>query len=126
MAHPDVLRDMALFVEVARTRSFARAATSLGLAVSSLSRRMTHLEAAVGLRLIDRSTRGQLVLTPHGEAYLPEASRLVAEAERTLEAIASPLGAPSTDTDPQVELDACSSTILAELRALNDHLESRL
>lgn len=84
MPHPQVLRDMALFVEVAKRKSFSQAATALGMPISSLSRRITLFEAAVGLRLLDRTTR-KLVLTSYGEAYLAQATRLVEEAQRTFD-----------------------------------------
>lgn len=79
LAHPQVLRDMALFVEVAKRKSFSQAAAALDVPISSLSRRITQFETAIGLRLLDRTTR-KLVLTPHGEAYYAQAIRLVEEA----------------------------------------------
>ncbi len=42
MANPQILRDMTLFVEVARRRSFSQAATALDMPVSSLSRRISN------------------------------------------------------------------------------------
>ncbi|GJE27132.1 HTH-type transcriptional regulator DmlR [Methylobacterium organophilum] len=84
MPHPQILRDMALFVEVAKRRSFSQAAAALGMPISSLSRRITLFEAAVGLRLLDRTTR-KLVLTSYGEAYLAQATRLVEEAQKTFD-----------------------------------------
>lgn len=45
---PD-LSDIALFVEVAKRRSFSRAAEALGMPNSSLSRRISRLERAVGV-----------------------------------------------------------------------------
>lgn len=75
---------MALFVEVAKRRSFSQAAAALGMPISSLSRRITLFEAAVGLRLLDRTTR-KIVLTSYGEAYLSQAGRLVEEAQRTFD-----------------------------------------
>jgi DNA-binding transcriptional LysR family regulator len=53
----DNLREMALFVEVARAMSFKRAAESLGVPNSTLSRRIADLERAVGVRLFNRTTR---------------------------------------------------------------------
>lgn len=94
MPHPQVLRDMALFVEVAKRKSFSQAAAALGMPISSLSRRITLFESAVGLRLLDRTTR-KLVLTSYGEAYLGQATRLVEEAQRTFDDMVSQAKGPS-------------------------------
>lgn len=75
---------MALFVEVAKRKSFSQAADALGMPISSLSRRITLFETAVGLRLFDRTTR-KLVLTAYGETYLCQATRLVEEAQNTFD-----------------------------------------
>ena len=94
MAHPQILRDMALFVEVAKRRSFSQAARALDMPISSLSRRITLFEAAVGLRLLDRTTR-KIVLTSYGEAYLAQATRLVEEAERSFDELIAQAKGPS-------------------------------
>ena len=62
------LSDMALFVEVAKTRSFTKAATNLAMPTSTLSRRISQLEQHLGLRLLNRSTRS-LELTEAGQQY---------------------------------------------------------
>ena len=51
------LADLALFVEVANTRNFSRAASALGIPTSTLSRRISALERELGFPLIHRSTR---------------------------------------------------------------------
>ncbi|KMO13747.1 LysR family transcriptional regulator [Methylobacterium platani] len=94
MAHPQVLRDMALFVEVAKRKSFSQAAAALDVPISSLSRRITQFETSIGLRLLDRTTR-KLVLTPHGEAYYEQATRLVEEAQRTFDELIAQAKGPS-------------------------------
>ncbi|KMO34852.1 LysR family transcriptional regulator [Methylobacterium variabile] len=94
MAHPQVLRDMALFVEVAKRKSFSQAAVALDVPISSLSRRITQFESSIGLRFLDRTTR-KLVLTPHGEAYYEQATRLVEEAQRTFDELIAQAKGPS-------------------------------
>lgn len=94
MPHPQVLRDMALFVEVAKRRSFSQAALVLGMPVSSLSRRITVFETAIGLRLLDRTTR-RLTLTTYGEAYFAQAMRLVEEAQQAYDDIMAEAKGPS-------------------------------
>ncbi|MCL7707870.1 LysR family transcriptional regulator, partial [Enterobacter kobei] len=63
------LQDMALFALVAETGSFTAAAQKAGLPKSSVSQRISQLEAHVGLRLLNRTTR-KLSLTFAGEHYL--------------------------------------------------------
>jgi DNA-binding transcriptional LysR family regulator len=83
---PQMLEDMALFVEVAKRKSFSQAAAALGLSVSSLSRRITQFEKDIGARLIERSTR-KVALTLSGELYFAQAVQLVEEAQRSLDAL---------------------------------------
>ncbi len=72
----DELRDLALFVAVARTRSFTRAALSLGMPTSTLSRRIAELETSLGLKLFSRTTRA-VELTEAGLAYLTRCESIV-------------------------------------------------
>jgi len=51
------LADLALFVEVANTGNFSRAAAALGMPASTLSRRISVLEQELGFQLIHRSSR---------------------------------------------------------------------
>jgi DNA-binding transcriptional LysR family regulator len=62
------LNDIAMFVQVVRCGSFAEAARRLGLPANTLSRRIQQLEARLGTRLMQRSTR-KLTLTSAGRAF---------------------------------------------------------
>jgi DNA-binding transcriptional LysR family regulator len=62
------LNDIAMFVQVVRCGSFAEAARRLGVPSSTVSRRIQQLEAGLGTRLMQRSTR-RLTLTSAGEAF---------------------------------------------------------
>lgn len=62
------LNDIALFVQVVRSGSFAGAARRLGLPSNTVSRRVQRLEAQLGSRLMQRSTR-KLTLTSAGQAF---------------------------------------------------------
>jgi DNA-binding transcriptional LysR family regulator len=53
----DRLNEIAAFVEVARQRSFVRAAGQLHVNVSAVSRAVAALETRLGVRLLQRSTR---------------------------------------------------------------------
>ena len=74
------LSDIALFVEVAKRRSFSRAAEALGIPNSSLSRRISRLERAVGATLLHRSSR-RVELTELGRRYFERCEKIVEEAE---------------------------------------------
>lgn len=76
--------DMAVFVEVVRHGGFSAAARHTGLATSVVSDRVKALEARLGLKLLNRTTRSQ-VLTENGRLYFNQASQLV-EAIAHLEA----------------------------------------
>lgn len=80
------LNDMALFVEVARTKNFRRAAKALGMPNSTLSRRITAMEADLGLRLLNRTTR-KIELTEAGQFYFDRCERIVEEARLAHDAI---------------------------------------
>ncbi len=75
----DYLRDMSLFVEIARVGSFSKASTITGVPISTLSRRLSDFEKRLGFQLIKRSTR-RLELTELGHQYFLECERLVSEA----------------------------------------------
>lgn len=62
------LNDIALFVHVVRSGSFAAAARHLGVPSNTVSRRVLGLEEHLGTRLLQRSTR-KLTLTSAGEEF---------------------------------------------------------
>src|SRR5206468_2013150 len=63
------LRDLDVFVAVARCRSMARAAAGLGITQPSVSEMMANLERGLGVRLFDRSSRG-VTPTIYGQVLL--------------------------------------------------------
>ncbi len=71
-----MLREMALFVEVAKAMSFKRASEASGTPASSLSRRIADLEKAVGVRLLNRTTRS-IELTEAGAIYYARCREIV-------------------------------------------------
>lgn len=62
------LNDVGLFVQVVRSGSFAEAARRLGVPPNTVSRRIQQLEAQLGARLLQRSTR-KLTLTDAGQMF---------------------------------------------------------
>ncbi|MER9597928.1 LysR family transcriptional regulator [Mesorhizobium sp. M0244] len=70
--------DMILLAEVAETGSFTRAGERIGMPKSTVSQRIAQLEARLGLRLLNRSTR-HVSLTGSGQVYLEYCRRVRAE-----------------------------------------------
>ncbi|WP_097304396.1 LysR family transcriptional regulator [Pseudomonas chlororaphis] len=90
----ELLNDMALFVEVVKARSFRRAAEAMGMPNSTLSRRISGLEKAIGLRLLHRTTR-KIELTEAGQLYFDRCKRIVEEARLAHEQLGEMLARPS-------------------------------
>lgn len=70
------LGDVEVLVEAVTAGSLAAAARRLGLAPMAASRRLSALEAELGVRLVHRTTRA-LSLTTAGEAFLPHARAML-------------------------------------------------
>ncbi|MGO3742526.1 LysR substrate-binding domain-containing protein [Kerstersia sp.] len=87
------LNDIALFVEVARRKSFTRASEATGIPTSTLSRRITELEKTLGLKLLNRSTR-RIDLTEAGDLYYQRCRYLIDEARIAHEQILGQLSQP--------------------------------
>src|SRR5688500_460333 len=71
---------MATFVEVAKLGSFSAAAKALRLPRSTVSQRVARLEATLGVRLLERTTR-VVRPTSAGAAYHERGARILAEME---------------------------------------------
>lgn len=72
------LDDLRCFCAVARSGSFKDAAQSLGMPLSTLSRRIRQLEADLQLRLLNRDAH-RVVLTSTGEQYFQRSVALFDE-----------------------------------------------
>jgi DNA-binding transcriptional LysR family regulator len=80
------LDDVLIFVKVAQFESISRAARSLGMPISTVSRRLSLLESKLGVSLLRRTTR-RVTLTAQGREYFNhcrEPLTLLDEAERVL------------------------------------------
>ena len=73
------LTGMAIFARVVEERSFSAAARRLGLSKSMVSKEVTRLEQALGVRLLNRTTR-KLSLTEIGAAFYEPCARILQEA----------------------------------------------
>jgi DNA-binding transcriptional LysR family regulator len=74
------------FTQVVEHSGFARAARALSIPKSRLSRHVVALEAQLGVRLINRSTR-RFVVTEVGQEVYRHARSMLAEADAAVEAV---------------------------------------
>ena len=84
----DALSEMAVFSRVVATGSLSSAARELGVSPAVVSRRLASLEARLGVRLVNRTTRS-LHLTEEGSAYHESCSRVLAEIEEANAAVSA-------------------------------------
>lgn len=88
------LDNIVVFVKVAEFESISKAARSLDMPVSTVSRKLSVLESALGVSLVRRTTR-RVILTPQGRDYfnqcieplsrLREAEQVLTQTQRKLE-----------------------------------------
>src|SRR5476651_725082 len=80
------LDDIQIFIKVAQFESISQAARSLGMPISTVSRRLSVLESSLGVSLLRRTTR-RVTLTLQGRVYFNQCKEpltLLEEAERIL------------------------------------------
>lgn len=82
MKHP--IDGLEAFIQIAELGSFNKATEKLHVTQTALTRRIQRLETFLGLKLFDRTTR-VVSLTTVGRMFLPEATRLVKELDRSFE-----------------------------------------
>lgn len=83
----DDLSDLLVFLEVARHRSFTKAAKKLGLSQSTLSYAVQRLETSLGVRLLSRTTRS-VSPTVAGEQLMTSAGPRLEEVQAEMSALA--------------------------------------
>jgi len=88
------INDILVFLEVARERSFTRAAAKLGMSQSGLSHIVRGLEARMGVQLLARTTRS-VAPTKAGERLLETVAPRFAEIEAEIAAISDLGGSPA-------------------------------
>ncbi len=124
------LNDLYYFVQAVEYGGFAQAGRELGVPKSKLSRRIAALEARLGVKLIQRSTR-HFTVTGAGQIYLEHCKAMLLEAVAAQEAMTSLSVEPSgviRMTCPIALLRMHVGTILADFMAryprITVHLEA--
>ena len=79
-----LLADMPFFVEVAKRKSFTKAADALDIPLATLSRRIAVMEKDLGIQLLHRTTRN-VELTENGQRFFEQCEHIVAQAENARE-----------------------------------------
>lgn len=122
------LNDLAFFVQVVEHGGFAAAGRALGQPKSKLSRRIALLEARLGVRLIQRSTR-RFSVTDIGQTYYQHCKAMLVEAEAAQLAVeqtrAAPCGVVRLSC-PIALLHACVSDMLASFMKKYPRVEIQL
>jgi len=90
----DHFKQLATFVNVAQRGSLSAAARHEGIAPAMVSRRLDALEARLGVKLLQRTTR-RVSLTPEGAAFVEDCQRILGELEAAESAV-SARGAEAT------------------------------
>ncbi|MFM0738732.1 LysR family transcriptional regulator [Paraburkholderia xenovorans] len=89
----DIASQLQFFVLLARHGNLSAAARELDLTPPAATKRLAQLEARLGVRLVNRTTRS-ISFTAEGETYLHHATRILAEIREMEEAVSSSRSAP--------------------------------
>lgn len=89
----DKLQAMTLFVRVVETGGIARAAEGLRIPKATATTLIQKLEASLGVKLLNRTTR-RVSVTPDGAAYYARAAAILAEVREAEEALTQRAAAP--------------------------------
>ncbi|WP_174873088.1 LysR substrate-binding domain-containing protein [Vogesella oryzae] len=113
------LNDLLFFAKVVEHGGFNAASRQLGIPKSRLSRRVAELEARIGVRLLQRTTR-RLALTEVGAQYYQHCQAMLAEAEAAAETIARHTAEPRglvRVSCPELLAKSLLSSVLPEFMA---------
>src|ERR1700749_1277236 len=89
----DKFQAMSLFVRVVDTGGISRAAESLGIPNATATTLLQRLEASLGVRLLNRTTR-RVSVTPDGAAYYERAVAILAEVRDAEESLSTQSSSP--------------------------------
>lgn len=84
----DKLAAMEVFIRVVEAGSFVKAAERLGISTTAASRHLGELEAALGTRLLQRTTR-RLHLTDAGRVYYQRCQQILADLQEADASVSS-------------------------------------
>ena len=85
--------DLQFFYLLAKQGSLAATAREMGLTPPAISKRLSALEARLGIRLVNRTTRS-MSLTAEGELYFSHAARILTQIDEVEQLVSSSRAAP--------------------------------
>src|SRR4051812_19515637 len=88
------VRAMLSFVQAADHGSFAAAARHLGISPAAVGKNVAGLEGALGVRLMNRSTRS-LQLTSEGRAFVERAREAISALDAAIDTVAAQRAEPA-------------------------------
>ncbi|NEE06071.1 LysR family transcriptional regulator, partial [Streptomyces sp. SID7499] len=112
-------QQLAYFVAVAEARHFTRAAEAVHVSQPSLSQQIRALETELGADLFSRA-RGNITLTDAGEALLPLARRILADAETARQEVQELVSLRSGRVRLGATPSLCTGLLPDMLRAFHD------
>jgi DNA-binding transcriptional LysR family regulator len=107
------LNDLMYFSQVVEHGGFSAAERVLGISKSRLSRRLTELEASLGVRLLQRSTR-KLALTEAGHLFYQHCQAMLSEAQAAVNVVQQLRASPRGSVRVSVPVTV-SQTILSQI-----------
>jgi DNA-binding transcriptional LysR family regulator len=113
----DDLSNLLMFLEVARERSFTKAAKKLGLSQSALSHAVQRLEAKMGVRLLTRTTRSVLP-TQAGDHLVSTAGPRLEEVQAEMSALSAMSDKPAGNIRITTSDHAAKTILLPKLAPL--------
>lgn len=88
------IRQLRYYLAIARCGSFSRAANELNVAQPALSHHVANLEAELGVRLLDRSTKG-VIATECGETLITHAEIIITQMDKAARDVQNTSANPS-------------------------------
>jgi len=104
----EYVAEMMTFAKVVETKSFSAAAHALQTSKSLVSKQVSNLESALGVRLLNRTTR-RMSLTEIGAAYYEHCARIAQEIDAAAETVSQ------LQAEPRGVLRLTSTVIFASL-----------
>lgn len=85
--------DLGFFSALASASSLSAAGRELGITTAAVSKHLAHMEARLGIALVNRTTR-RMSLTPEGELYLAHSRRILGEIDELEQTLGSSRAQP--------------------------------
>lgn len=124
----NILSDMPYFTEVAKRKSFTKAADALDIPLPTISRRIAALEKRLNIKLFNRHSR-KVELTEAGKQFLESCQHIVDEAQHAVERLMQEqqsCSGPIRISIPPTTYFICLQGALSEFTAQHPGIEMHL